>query len=80
MNILLKLNKLFFITHNNIVIFIFGGKKLDKNQKICCNVTSCKYNNLENRCELTEIQVSPTKDCNTKNADESMCVSYEYDE
>lgn len=53
---------------------------MDKNEKICCNVTSCKYNNLENRCELTEIQVSPTKDCDTKNADESMCVSYEYDE
>jgi len=54
-------------------VFIMNG-----NQKICCSVKSCKYNNLENRCELAQIQVSPTKDCNTKNADESMCSSYEY--
>ena len=39
---------------------------MNGNQKICCSVKSCKYNNLENRCELAQIQVSPTKDCNTK--------------
>lgn len=39
---------------------------MDKNQKICCSVTSCKYNNLENGCELSEIQVSPIQDCDTQ--------------
>ena len=52
---------------------------MDKNQKICCSVTSCKYNNLENGCELSEIQVSPIQDCDTQKADESMCSSYEYE-
>ena len=46
---------------------------MDKNQKICCSVTSCKYNDLENGCELAE-------DCDTQKPDESMCSSYEYDE
>lgn len=53
---------------------------MDKNQKICCSVTSCKYNNLENGCELSEIQVSPIQNCDTQEPDESMCSSYEYDE
>ena len=52
---------------------------MEKNQKICCSVTSCKYNNLENRCQLAEIQVSPIQDCDTQKADESMCASYEYE-
>ena len=52
---------------------------MDKNQKICCSVTSCKYNNLENGCKLAEIQVLPIEDCNTQKPDESMCSSYEYD-
>ena len=47
---------------------------MDKNQKICCSVTSCKYNDLENGCELAEIQ-----DWDTQKADESMCASYEYE-
>ncbi len=53
---------------------------MENNQKICCSVTSCRYNNLENRCQLAEIQVSPIQDCNTQKADESMCASYKYDE
>ena len=51
---------------------------MDKNQKICCSVKSCKYNNLENGCELSEIQVSPIQNCDTQEPDESMCSSYEY--
>ena len=68
------------INCNSIYIhFIFiGGLGMEKNQKICCSVTSCKYNNLENRCQLAEIQVSPIQDCDTQKADESMCSSYEY--
>ena len=38
-----------------------------------------KYNNLENRCQLAEIQVSPIQNCDTQKADESMCTSYEYE-
>ena len=52
---------------------------MKKKKKICCSVTSCKYNNLENRCQLAEIQVSPIQDCDTQKADESMCSSYEYE-
>lgn len=59
--------------------FLLGGLGMEKNQKICCSVTSCKYNNLENRCQLAEIQVSPIQDCDTQKADESMCASYEYE-
>lgn len=50
---------------------------MEKNQKINCTVSSCKYNNLENsECVLKSIQVSPIEGCDVKNPDESMCASY----
>lgn len=54
---------------------------MDKNQKINCTVSSCIYNdNGDDKCLLEEISVEPCSDCATKNPDESMCGSYEYDE
>lgn len=54
---------------------------MDKNQKINCTVESCKYNNVDREeCILKQIMVTPMQDCQTKNADESMCSSYEYEE
>ena len=51
---------------------------MEKNQKINCTVSSCKYNNTEHaKCILKAIQVSPMEGCNTKTPDESMCASYE---
>lgn len=53
---------------------------MDKNQKICCTVESCKYNNNnDGLCTLNEITVTPIENCNTKQPDESMCSSYKYD-
>lgn len=52
---------------------------MDKNQKINCTVTSCKYNkNQEQECSLQQIIVTPIQNCNTQNPDESMCSSYRY--
>ena len=51
---------------------------MDGNQKIHCNVESCKYNDYnQNKCTLTAIQVTPKQNCKSKKADESMCSSYE---
>lgn len=53
---------------------------MNGDQKINCTVSSCKYNNIkEKQCTLKQIIVTPTQDCNTKNSDESMCGSYEYE-
>lgn len=53
---------------------------MEGNQKIHCTVESCKYNEKsENLCKLQAIQVSPTENCETKKADESMCSSYIYE-
>ena len=50
---------------------------MEKNQKINCTVTSCKYNNEQaQECKLEQIIVTPIIGCNTKQADESMCSSY----
>lgn len=50
---------------------------MEKNQKINCTVTSCKYNKIgEQECALEQIIVTPTQDCNTCTPDESMCSSY----
>jgi hypothetical protein len=52
-----------------------------KNQKINCTVTSCKYNkNQEQECSLEQIIVTPMQDCQSKQADESMCSSYCYEQ
>ncbi len=51
---------------------------MEKNQKINCTVSSCKYNNKnEGECILSKIIVTPKQGCNTSKADESMCSSYE---
>lgn len=53
----------------------------EKRQQINCTVATCKYNNQENqKCILQAIQVAPIEGCNTMEADESMCASYEYEE
>ncbi len=58
-----------------------GGHFMERNQKINCTVTSCKYNkNQEQECSLQQIIVTPIQECTTKNPDESMCSSYRYDE
>ncbi len=51
---------------------------MNSNQKICCSVTSCKYNGNESDCTLKQIKVTPMKNVDTKKADESMCSSYCY--
>lgn len=50
---------------------------MERGQKINCTVTSCKYNE-EGRqeCSLKQIAVTPVKNCDTKQPDESMCSSY----
>lgn len=54
---------------------------MDKNQKICCTVESCKHNNCDKQeCKLNQITVEPIDDCETCTPDESMCGSYEYNE
>ena len=64
---------------NQVHIQIFGGKKMEGNQKIHCTVGTCKYNETnQNLCKLQAIQVEPTKNCNTKQPEESMCSSYIY--
>ena len=50
---------------------------MEKNQKINCTVTSCKYNDEGcQECTLEQIIVTPIIGCNTKQSDESMCSSY----
>ena len=50
---------------------------MEKNQKINCTVTSCKYNDEGcQECKLEQIIVTPIIGCNTKQSDESMCSSY----
>ena len=50
---------------------------MEKNQKINCTVTSCKYNNNgKQEYNLEEIVVTPIIGCETKQPDESMCSSY----
>lgn len=50
---------------------------MEKNQRINCTVTSCKYNkNQQQECALEQIIVTPTPNCASTNPDESMCSSY----
>ena len=52
---------------------------MDKNQKINCNVGSCKFNDTRKcECNLDQITVEPAANYNTKLPDESLCGSYEY--
>ncbi len=51
---------------------------MEKNQKINCTVTSCKYNNDQKQeCKLASIIVTPVEGVDTANPDESMCSSYD---
>lgn len=51
---------------------------MERNQKINCTVTSCKYNNGQTQdCTLQSIIVTPVEGKNTATTDESMCSSYE---
>ena len=53
----------------------------NKNQKINCTVSSCKYNNNQmQKCQLESIIVTPVEGVNTANSDESMCSSYDNEE
>ena len=50
---------------------------MQKKQKINCTVTSCRYNEKQTQeCNLEQIIVTPIKNCDTKEPDESMCSSY----
>ncbi|MGN1297548.1 MAG: DUF1540 domain-containing protein [Clostridia bacterium] len=52
---------------------------MEKNQRINCTVSSCKYNNNEKeKCMLEAIQVEAIQGCDTKEPDESMCASYKH--
>lgn len=62
------------------MIFYLKEVKMEKNQKINCTVESCIYQDGETkRCTLQAIEVIPTQVCKTRQADESMCGSYECD-
>ncbi len=51
---------------------------MDSKQKINCTVSSCRFNNNQDKeCELKQIIVTPTENCDTCKPDESMCSSYE---
>ena len=53
---------------------------MEENQKINCTVESCVYQDKGNRrCTLPVINVIPTTYTETRETDESMCGSYEYD-
>lgn len=74
-----------YISHNNNMNIFSSNTtnkwryEMQKNQEINCTVTSCKYNNKENaKCILQSIQVEPIMECETMEADESMCASYEH--
>ena len=50
---------------------------MENKQKINCTVESCKYNEKGTQeCSLKQIIVTPIENCDTKQADESMCSSY----
>ena len=52
----------------------------DNNQKINCDVTSCKYNDSdEELCTLDEIKVS-NEDETSEEKEDTICASYELDE
>ena len=41
-----------------------------------CQVTSCKYNCRGTDCDLNRIEVRPACNCNSGEANESLCGSY----
>lgn len=51
---------------------------MEKNQKINCTVTSCKYNDEQRQeCNLETIIVTPVQGVSSSEPDESQCSSYE---
>lgn len=50
----------------------------DGDQKICCTVESCRYNEDGDNCSLEKIKVTPVKGSATGKADESECSSYKH--
>ena len=52
---------------------------MDKKQIINCKVSSCKYQNENNKCNLNQITVKPFKNCKTGEKDETICGDYKLD-
>lgn len=46
-------------------------------QTIGCSVTSCRYNDQGNYCELSRVQIEPCHKKHSDASDESLCGSYE---
>ena len=57
-----------------------GGIKMNKNQTIKCNVSSCKHNENNCLCSLKEIKVGCQCGCHPTSVKETVCDSYKYDE
>lgn len=49
---------------------------MDSNQRIICDVSSCKYNSDDEVCTLEEIKVSNENDVSLEKED-TICASYE---
>ncbi|MBR0508161.1 MAG: DUF1540 domain-containing protein [Clostridia bacterium] len=47
-------------------------------QRIGCEVVSCRYNEQGKRCALKSICIRPTPDCESCRENESLCGSYEH--
>ena len=78
MKIEYKNKKKHIIKKANIANFLMEELEMEKNQKINCTVSSCKYNNEQRQeCKLEAIIVTPVEGVNTAEPDESMCSSYE---
>ena len=61
-----------------IANFLMEEKEMEKNQKINCTVSSCRFNNEQRQeCNLEAIIVTPVEGVKTQEPDESMCSSYE---
>ena len=49
----------------------------ENNQKIKCEVPSCKYNGIENSyCKLEQITVKPYPETTSRTPDETICSNY----
>lgn len=58
-----------------LFIHIINGDRMEKNQKIVCNVYDCKYCDCdENCCKLKKIKVCNCDGCGCKET--TMCDSY----
>lgn len=48
----------------------------ENHQSIHCSVESCQHHEVNGRCALSDIQVTPKANCCNGKADESQCSSY----